>query len=116
MIKLINTGFTLQSLFNDSCDSIVVPISMMSSFLVTKEQKPVDLEFLDYKMNLDYHTSAILASLVDCFTLPWRQKSQDTKLSGIYETLNMYKHKVIIYGLKNKFSHILLIFLFRSVD
>ena len=50
MIKLINTGFTLKSLFNDSCDSIVVPISMMSSFLVTKEQKPIDLEFLDYKV------------------------------------------------------------------
>ena len=49
-------------------------------------------------MNLNYHTSAILASLVDCFTLPWRQKSQDTKLCGIYEALNMYKHKVVIYS------------------
>ena len=51
MNKLINTGFTLKTLFNDSCDSIVVPISMMSSFLVTKEQKPIKLNSIDYKVN-----------------------------------------------------------------
>jgi hypothetical protein len=94
MVKLINTAFSLKSLFSENSDSIVVPMSVLSSFLVTKEQKPLHFDSIDYKVDLNYHTSAILASLVDCLSLPWRQKSQNTKLSEIYEALNLHKYKV----------------------
>lgn len=43
---------------------------------------------------LKYHTSGILASLIDCMSLPWRQKSQQTTLRNIYGELDIFKNKV----------------------
>lgn len=93
-IQSINTALTMQSFFHESRESIIVPISLFSSFPPTRQQIPLKLNNVDYKPYLDYHTSAILASLVDCTTLPWRQKSQTTNLNEIYNRFDNFRFKI----------------------
>jgi hypothetical protein len=93
-IQTINTALTMQSFFHESKESIIVPLSLFSSFPLTRQQIPLKLSNVEYKPHLDYHTSAILASLIDCTTLPWRQKSQITNFNDIYNRFDNFRHKI----------------------
>jgi hypothetical protein len=44
---------------------------------------------------MNYHTSAILASLIDLATLPYRQKSQKTFMYDMVSMFDTYKYKVL---------------------
>ena len=57
---------------------------MLLLFLLNVHSKP----------NLDYHTSAILASLIDSVTSVWRQKSQHTSMNEVVDGLDVYKYNV----------------------
>lgn len=43
---------------------------------------------------MNYHTSAILASLADSVTVPWRQKSQQNHLTDFVNLFDAYNHKL----------------------
>ncbi len=73
--RLINTAFTLKALMEDNKDLMAVPLSCFDSFLMDKNQKPVNLSDVNYCPELDYHTSAIIGALVESFTTPWRLKT-----------------------------------------
>jgi len=94
MTKLINTSFTLRSFLSELDDILILPLSMFNSFPITKNQNPILLDALNYKPQLKYHTSGILASLIDCLSLPWRQKSHQTSLRNIYGELDIFKNKI----------------------
>ncbi len=92
--KLINTCLTFRNLLQDKNDIVLVPLSVFDSFYMTKQLSPLSLRFVNYKPSLSYHTSAILASLIDSVTLAWRQKSQHTSMTEILDLLDVYKYKV----------------------
>lgn len=41
----------MRTFLNEITESIIVPVSLLNTFLTEKEQKPIDLEFIDYKVN-----------------------------------------------------------------
>ena len=94
MTRLINTAFTLKDLMQDHSEVMTLPISTYDSFLTSEKLTPVNLPFVNYQPDLSYHTSAILASLVNNVTLPWRQKTQQSLMHDQFNFFDTYKYKV----------------------
>lgn len=94
-MRLINTSFTLKNLLQDNSDIMCLPISCDNSFLMSNKSDPINLPFVNYQPSLNYHTSAILGSLIDSVTLPWRQKSQKTTMNNTFELFDTYKYKMV---------------------
>ncbi len=95
MSRMINTSFTLKTLLEDQSDVMALPISLSESFFASSKSKYVDLQAVNFQPNLHYHTSAVLASLIDSVTLPWRQKSQVADMPNFFNFFDCYKYKVI---------------------
>lgn len=104
MIRLINTAFTLKGLLQDNKDNMALPISLFNSFLTSQKIQPVELPLVKYQPELNYHTSAILASLIDSVTLPWRQKTQQNHMPDFFSSFDTYTYKIAslqsVYPLK----------------
>ncbi|CAF0836344.1 unnamed protein product [Brachionus calyciflorus] len=93
-LKLINTALTLKNILSEKSENVVVPLSLFNSFYLSKEINPICLPHVKYKPELEYHTSAILASLIDSVTLPWRQKSQKSFMHDMIDLMDVYKYKI----------------------
>ena len=92
--RLINTAFTLKALLEDNKDVMLLPLSCFNSFLTSDKTDPVSLPYVNYQPELDYHTSAVLASLIDSVTLPWRQRSQRTCMADFFNFFNAFNYKI----------------------
>jgi len=73
--------------------SLLVPLSLASS-ICKKIGPPVTLDLLDYKPELDYHTSAILASALDTASLPYRKEMGCANMTDITDSFNTLGKKV----------------------
>ncbi|RNA34129.1 misato -like protein [Brachionus plicatilis] len=93
-LKLLNTALTLRGLLSEKSENIVVPLSLFDSFYSSKELNPISLSNVNYKPQLEYHTSAIMASVIDSITLPWRQRSQKSSMHDIVDLMDVYKYKI----------------------
>jgi hypothetical protein len=93
--RLVNTAFTLKALLADNKDLMAVPLSCFDSFLMDKEQRPVHLPNVSYRPELDYHTSAVLAALVESFTTPWRLKTDArVDMTSLFSMFDACRFKV----------------------
>ncbi|GFS02961.1 protein misato homolog 1-like [Elysia marginata] len=93
--RIINSALSL----SHGCElgSLYLPLSLSSS-LWKSVGSPVTLPYLDYKTNLDYHTSAVLAASVDTMTLPYRKDTGSSRVADITSSFSSYGRKEINEG------------------
>jgi hypothetical protein len=68
--KVLNTALTLRA-HAENCN-LVTPLSLSGETFPLKGMQLRQFKGLNFKPELNYHTSGILASALDTITLPWR--------------------------------------------
>ncbi|XP_026818236.1 protein misato [Rhopalosiphum maidis] len=91
-LQAVNTSLLFSSLFEHS--NMFVPLTTSSGGW-TKSQSHLNLDYLFYKNNLDYHSSAILASAIDTFTLGYRSRSDDDSMQNMCTRLTPLGRKAV---------------------
>ncbi|XP_064609443.1 protein misato homolog 1-like [Liolophura sinensis] len=76
-----------------SMTSLVVPLSLTSR-LWKPPGAPLEFHHLNYKPELFYHTSAVLASALDTASLPYRLESNPCRLSDITHSFHHMGRRV----------------------
>lgn len=89
--RIINSALSLYH--GSELGSLYLPLSL-SSTLWKSIGNSVTLPYLDYKADLDYHSSAILAASVDTMTLPYRRESGASRISDITSSFSSFGRKV----------------------
>jgi len=91
-LHAVNTSLLFSSLFEHS--NMFVPLTTSSGGWV-KTQSHLDLDYLSYKKHLDYHSSAILASAIDTFTLNYRSRSGCDSMNNTCKRLTPLGRKAV---------------------
>lgn len=91
-LQAVNTSLLFSSLFEHS--NMFVPLTTSSSGWV-KSKNHLNLDYLSYKNNLDYHSSAILASAIDTFTLGYRSRLDNGSMQNMCTTLTPLGRKAV---------------------
>nr|XP_056709471.1 protein misato homolog 1 [Euleptes europaea] len=89
--RLMNTVLGLVHLSSHS--SLFCPLSLNGS-LGLRLEPPVALPYVQYNASLDYHTSAILATALDTWTVPYRLQASNFSMAHLAEALNFSGRKV----------------------
>ncbi|XP_067665143.1 protein misato homolog 1-like [Haliotis asinina] len=89
--RIINSAFCLDKGGNMS--SLFVPMSLAGS-LWKKMGSSRHFPYLNYKGELDYHTSGIMAACLDTVSLPYRREGFSTQLADITASFNSLGRKV----------------------
>ncbi|XP_049661330.1 protein misato homolog 1 isoform X5 [Accipiter gentilis] len=90
--RLMNTALGIVHLSSHS--SLFCPLSLSGS-LGIKPQPPVTFPYINYDASLNYHSSAILAAVLDTLTAPYRLCSSQGSMMHLAETLNFSGRKVV---------------------
>jgi len=98
--RIINSALSLHHCTDQS--SLYLPISLANS-LWKKVGAPVNLDHLEYKAELDYHTSAILATALDTASLPYRKEHNPATITDITGSFSAYGRKVSALNLSLPF-------------
>ncbi|XP_044735638.1 protein misato [Chrysoperla carnea] len=83
LTRQINTALTISSICEPS--SLVIPMSMCKNGWRTK--LPRSFSYLNYNIDSNYHTSAIIASCIDTFSLRYRTRNTSNP-SYLYHLCN----------------------------
>ncbi|XP_047127442.1 protein misato homolog 1 [Hydra vulgaris] len=75
----INAALAFRS-YMDFCDLSVIQ-SLQKDMFDQKSLNVVNIENINYKPNLQYHTSAVLAATIDCTSLSWRLPNRKISMS-----------------------------------
>lgn len=90
-IRLVNLLLTLKDLTEHCCLTIPLCTGMKG----WRQPGPkINLKYLNYNQNNLYHTSAILASAIDTFTMPYRLKTSAFTMADFCADLNTYGRKI----------------------
>ncbi|PIK49991.1 hypothetical protein BSL78_13143 [Apostichopus japonicus] len=89
--RVINSALAFEQLSQYS--SFFVPLSLNSS-LWRKQGPALTSPYLSYNPNLNYHTSAILASCIDTATLPFRLDKEALTIPEICAMLSVGERKI----------------------
>lgn len=100
-IRMINLALCLENLAENS--SLVVPLSVGSKGFRQPGPKRT-FNYVNYNEKSAYHTSAILASALETFTLPYRKKSSHFSLTDFCADLNNHGRKISAASLCLPFS------------
>ncbi|XP_061872001.1 protein misato homolog 1 isoform X7 [Colius striatus] len=90
--RLMNTALGIVHLSRHS--SLFCPLSLSGS-LGLRPQPPVAFPYISYDASLHYHSSAILAAVLDTLTAPYRLWSSQASMMHLAETLNFSGRKVV---------------------
>uniref|UniRef100_A0A8C8BCC3 Misato mitochondrial distribution and morphology regulator 1 n=1 Tax=Otus sunia TaxID=257818 RepID=A0A8C8BCC3_9STRI len=90
--RLMNTALGIVHLSSHS--SLFCPLSLSGS-LGIKPQPPLTFPYINYDASLHYHSSAILAAVLDTLTAPYRLRSSQGSMMHLAETLNFSGRKVV---------------------
>ncbi|KAM6039481.1 protein misato homolog 1 isoform 2-T2 [Chlamydotis macqueenii] len=90
--RLLNTALGIVHLSRHS--SLFCPLSLSGS-LGIKPQPPVMFPYINYDASMNYHSSAILAAVLDTLTAPYRLCSSQGSMMHLAETLNFSGRKVV---------------------
>lgn len=71
LTKLLNIALTFKSA-TEFCD-LITPLSLASDTFYTRRMEPRACPNIQYRQDLHYHTSALLASGLDTLSMPWRR-------------------------------------------
>ncbi|XP_060861222.1 protein misato isoform X1 [Metopolophium dirhodum] len=91
-LQAVNTSLLFSSLFEHS--TMFVPLTTSSGGWI-KSQSHLNLDYLSYKNNLDYHSSAILASAIDTFTLGYRNRFGNDSMQNMCTRLTPLGRKAV---------------------
>ncbi|KAL5244425.1 hypothetical protein ACI65C_011835 [Semiaphis heraclei] len=91
-LQAVNTSLLFSSLFEHS--NIFIPLSTSSGGWI-KSKNHLQLDYLSYKNNLDYHSSAILASAIDTFTLGYRSRLDNDSMQNMCTRLTPLGRKAV---------------------
>jgi len=91
-LQAVNTLLLFSSLFEHS--NMFVPLTTSPGGWV-KSQSHLNLNYLSYKNNLDYHSSAILASAMDTFTLGHRSRLDCDSMKNVCTRLTPLGRKAL---------------------
>jgi len=83
--SLAGSALTIASLIEDE---LVTPLSLATDWFPLKGRHRT-FPHMDYNPDLDYHSSAVLASVFDTLTLPYRQKDKSASLTDVVNGLSM---------------------------
>ncbi|GFN80506.1 misato-like protein 1 [Plakobranchus ocellatus] len=89
--RIINSALSVHS----GCElsSLYLPLSL-SSTLWKSVGDHVTMPYLEYKADLNYHTSAVLAASIDTLTLPYRKESGASRVADITSSFSSLGRKV----------------------
>lgn len=87
----LNAALTIQS-YREHCSLFV--LQSLQKDLFCQEPTNVILPNINYKMELPYHTSAILAATIDSTTLPWRKHNRTLTLADMCNLISQNKWKL----------------------
>ncbi|XP_051497223.1 protein misato homolog 1 isoform X6 [Apus apus] len=90
--RLMNTALGIVHLSSHS--SLFCPLSLSGS-LGIRPRPPVSFPYINYDASLNYHSSAILAAVLDTLTAPYRLSSFQGSMMHLAETLNFSGRKVV---------------------
>uniref|UniRef100_A0A1B6LBE0 Protein misato homolog 1 n=1 Tax=Graphocephala atropunctata TaxID=36148 RepID=A0A1B6LBE0_9HEMI len=90
--RVLNVSLALSSLAEHS--SVFCPISGTTSGW-RDLSKPVQLPHLQYKSDLYYHTSALVAAAVDTMSLVYRRQTGSERLADLTARLGMYGRRAV---------------------
>ncbi|XP_047640313.1 protein misato homolog 1 isoform X1 [Phacochoerus africanus] len=93
--RLLNTAFGLVHLSAHS--SLVCPLSLGGS-LGLRPEPPVSFPHLQYDAALPFHCGAILATVLDTVTAPYRLRSSPVSMVHLADMLNFSGKKVVTAG------------------
>eukprot|EP00095_Tigriopus_kingsejongensis_P009981 maker-scaffold17_size721972-snap-gene-6.24 protein:Tk09981 transcript:maker-scaffold17_size721972-snap-gene-6.24-mRNA-1 annotation:"unknown" len=100
--RLLNSMLSLSSQVEGS--SALTPLTLAKdTFVLPNGHRK--LPSIQYKPNLMYHSSAIVASVLDSLTLPWRANEKPTRIYDVVNGLNGYGRKIC--AAKAKFPFVL---------
>ncbi|XP_005103386.1 protein misato homolog 1 [Aplysia californica] len=98
--RILNSALSLRHCSEHS--SLYVPLSLASS-LWRNVGAPVKFDNLQYKAELDYHTSAVLAAALDTASLPYRRENDPASISDITSSFSSLGRKVSALNLSLPF-------------
>jgi len=101
LYRLLNTALSYERIYPYS--SVLLPLSMKTK-LARKPGPPVVLPYLNYKPELSYHTSAVLAASLDSCTLPYRMNSGGTMMSALTGALSPQQRKLLSLNVAMPFN------------
>ncbi|XP_067169367.1 protein misato homolog 1 isoform X4 [Apteryx mantelli] len=90
--RLMNTALGIVHLSTQS--SLFCPLSLSGS-LGIKPEPPITFPYINYDASLNYHSSAILATVLDTLTVPYRLSTSQCSMMHLAETLNFSGRKVV---------------------
>ncbi|XP_062454033.1 protein misato homolog 1 [Rhea pennata] len=90
--RLMNTALGIVHLSSQS--SLFCPLSLSGS-LGIKPGPPITFPYINYDASLNYHSSAILAAVLDTLTVPYRLRTSQCSMTRFAETLNFSGRKVV---------------------
>ncbi|XP_014666318.1 PREDICTED: protein misato homolog 1-like [Priapulus caudatus] len=94
--RTVNSILSLVKLASHS--SLTVPLSLMSD-LVKPTAAPLSLPHINYKAELPYHSSAVLAAALDTVSLLYRVDKDPVPIGQICDTLNARGRKLAALGI-----------------
>ncbi|XP_030397865.1 protein misato homolog 1 isoform X2 [Gopherus evgoodei] len=93
--RLMNTVLGIVHLSSHS--SLFCPLSLNGS-LGLKPEAPVTLPYVHYDASLNFHSSAILATAMDTFSVPYRLHSSQFSMVQLADAFNSSGRKVVAAG------------------
>ncbi|XP_068778451.1 protein misato homolog 1 isoform X2 [Struthio camelus] len=90
--RLMNTALGIVHLSSQS--SLFCPLSLSGS-LGIKSEPPITFPYINYDASLNYHSSAILAAVLDTLTVPYRLSTSQCSMMHLAEMLNFSGRKVV---------------------
>uniref|UniRef100_A0A8C4JKS0 Protein misato homolog 1 n=1 Tax=Dromaius novaehollandiae TaxID=8790 RepID=A0A8C4JKS0_DRONO len=89
--RLMNTALGIVHLSGQS--SLFCPLSLSGS-LGIKPEPPITFPYINYDASLNYHSSAILAAVLETLSVPYRLCTSQCSMMHLAETLNFSGRKV----------------------
>nr|XP_025970903.1 protein misato homolog 1 isoform X3 [Dromaius novaehollandiae] len=99
--RLMNTALGIVHLSGQS--SLFCPLSLSGS-LGIKPEPPITFPYINYDASLNYHSSAILAAVLETLSVPYRLCTSQCSMMHLAETLNFSGRKDMPWKLLSSFG------------